>query len=177
MKLPGEKRTRKERSSAFISIPCGWIFGLAMVHRALLLLAIIFSVTLVHVDASRPVKVILLSVQILYEETVTDTGCMRQYKRASGHIVAVPDGVDPPKGAISIPKGIKMKASDLMKATKEVSVNECGHDESPWYKCSWSSPALLLTQSVFSLGKTHGQGSRCTDRQDRTREGKKDHDS
>ena len=44
-----------------------------------------------------------------------------QFKHTIGHIVAVPDGVEPPKGAVSIPKGIKMKASDLMKATKEVS--------------------------------------------------------
>jgi hypothetical protein len=74
---------------------------------------------------------------------------VRQFKRASGHIVAVPDGVDPPKGAISIPKGIKMNASDLMKATKEVSNHPCD-DESLliWWSLLFL-PLLIHKRAVF----------------------------
>ena len=38
-----------------------------------------------------------------------------------GHVVAVPEGAVPPKGSISIPKGLKMNAKDLIEATRQVS--------------------------------------------------------
>jgi hypothetical protein len=41
---------------------------------------------------------------------------------SKGHIVAVPEGSVPPKGATDIPKGIKVSASALIKATSKVKI-------------------------------------------------------
>lgn len=42
-----------------------------------------------------------------------------QLKHSHGQIVAVPDGQPVPHGAVNIPEGIKMKASDIVRATEE----------------------------------------------------------
>lgn len=61
---------------------------------------------------------------------------------SKGHIVAVPEGSVPPTGATEIPKGIKISAAALIKATSKVTTLR---------EFAILLPRLLLLDTLFGI--------------------------